>query len=376
MINVCHIVNLITGKADGVYTHLKMIFTLSDKERFQHYLIFQGGEKIEKELSEMGIKVLVSNSLKKKISIKAFKDIYMFIKKNDISIIHTHLIKPYAIAGLLNIFLRKKFIFNYHGLFLSNNIYYGAFEKIVYRLIHFIINLLGTVNAVLVPSRRSKELLMKETHLFPVPTVYYNGYNIQSNNSQNSSVVEKIQEIKKGGIIIAMVARLQIQKRIDRAIDIFKTIHLLKKNIFLLIFGDGELKQKLIEQAKVSGIESKIIFFDYVTNLISYYSYFDILLFTSEWEGTPLSMFEAMANKVPMVAPDVGGFKEIIEENNCGIIYAPGNMRDAEEKLSKLIEDNNLRKELGESGRMAVEKKYNAHNFIRQIENVYLNLYK
>jgi len=105
MINVCHIVNLITGKADGIYTHLKMIFTLSDKERFQHYLIFQGGEKIEKELSEMGIKVLVSNSLKKKISIKAFKDIYMFIKKNDISIIHTHLIKPYAIAGLLNSFL-------------------------------------------------------------------------------------------------------------------------------------------------------------------------------------------------------------------------------------------------------------------------------
>ncbi len=129
MIRVCHIVNIITGKSDGVYAHLKMIFTLSDKTKFEHFLIFQGGEKIEKELSEMGIKFLVSESLKKKISVKAFSDIYSFIKKNDISIIHTHLIKPYTIAGLVNIFLRKKFIFNYHGLFISITLIMDSLKK-------------------------------------------------------------------------------------------------------------------------------------------------------------------------------------------------------------------------------------------------------
>ncbi len=63
MIKVCHIVNLITGKTDGVYAHLKMIFQNSDKTKFQHYLIFQGGGNIENELSEMGVKVFVSYSL-------------------------------------------------------------------------------------------------------------------------------------------------------------------------------------------------------------------------------------------------------------------------------------------------------------------------
>ena len=65
MIRVCHIVNLITGRADGVYTHLKMIFQNSDKTKFQHYLIFQGGENIEKEVAEMGVKVFVSTSSEK-----------------------------------------------------------------------------------------------------------------------------------------------------------------------------------------------------------------------------------------------------------------------------------------------------------------------
>src|SRR4030066_1280815 len=108
MIKVCHIANNITGKADGVYAHLKMIFRNSDNKKFQHYLIFHGGKKIEKELSEMGIKEFVSQSLKKKISVKAFIDICNFIKKNDIQIIHAHFIKPYAISGLVNIFLRRK----------------------------------------------------------------------------------------------------------------------------------------------------------------------------------------------------------------------------------------------------------------------------
>ena len=376
MIRVCHIVNRITGKTDGVYSHLKMIFINSDKTKFQHYLIFQGGEKIENELSEMGIEFLVSESFKKKISIKAFGDIYRFIKKNDISIIHTHLLKPYTIAGLLNIFLRKKFILNYHGLFISNNPYYGLIEKITYKLFHVIINLLGKVDVVLVPSRKSKELIIKETKLFSEPVVYYNGCDILPHSSSDFALVEKLKKIKNEGTIIAVVARLESEKRIDTAINIFNSIYAVNRNIFLVVFGNGELKQKLLEQTKNINLGSRIIFFDFVANLISYYHFFDILLFTSEREGMPMSVFEAMANKVPVIAPDVGGFKEILDENNCGLIYSPGNLKEAEDKLLMLIDDNKLRKELGENGKLAIEQRYNSNNFIKQIEEVYLSLSK
>jgi glycosyltransferase involved in cell wall biosynthesis len=373
MIKVCHIVNLITGRADGVYAHLKMIFQNSDKTKFQHFLIFQEGEKVEREVTALGVKVFVSESLKRKISVKAFLDIYRIIKANEIEIIHTHLVKPYAIAGLVNIILRKKFIFNYHGIFLSGNPYYNFLEILIYRIIHIVIYLFSNVHAVLAPSQKSKELLMEETKLFPEPTVYYNGYNSQSDVLTEQYIVERIQKIKKQGIIIAMVARLEVQKRIDRALGLIKTVLGKRDNVHLLIFGDGDLKQMLIERTKILEIDSKVIFFDYVANISSYYRYFDIVLFTSDWEGMPLTMWEAMANKVPVVAPDVGGFKEILEESNCGLVYEPANMKDAEEKILKLLMNKHLREKLGNNGKMAVEMKYNEKKFITQIEQVYAN---
>lgn len=375
MINVCHIVNLITGQADGVYAHLKMIFQNSDKAKFQHYLIFQGGEKIEKGFAELGVKVLVSTSLKKKISIQAFNDVYRFLKSNNIDIVQAHLIKPYAISGLVNIILRKKFIFNYHGIFLKNNPYYSFFEKTIYSVIHKIIYLFRKVDVALVPSKRSKELLLKETELLPEPVVYYNGYSLNQEILNPDAVLSKrIQQAKENKIIIALIGRLEIDKRIDRAINLLKTLIHKKENIHLLIFGDGRLKsdlQKLVDELE---LKKHIDFLGYMKEIRNYYKLFDIVLFTSDWEGMPLTMWEAMANSVPIVAPDVGGFKEILEVNHCGLIYEPGNMNEAEEKTFQLLDDVQLRKKMGESGRLAIESKYNEINFINHIEQVYLDL--
>jgi glycosyltransferase involved in cell wall biosynthesis len=375
MIKVCHIVNLITGKSDGVYAHLKMIFRNSDKTKFQHYLIFQGGENIEKELAEMGVKVFVSSSLKKKISIKAFTDIYRILKSNNIDIIHTHLIKPYAIAGLVNLILRKKFIFNYHGLFIAKNPYYNFIERSVYSLIHKIIYLFGRVDTVLVPSGRSKELLLKETKLFPEPAVYYNGYSLnQIVTEPDTELLNHIQRIKKNKKIIALIGRLEVDKRIDRAINIFNKIITHQRNIHLLIFGDGKIKSDLQKLVYELQLKENVDIFGYVNDIQNYFTLFDLVLFTSDWEGMPLTMWEAMANKVPVVAPDVGGFKEILLQNNCGLIYEPGNLSDAEGKILQLLDDEKLRIELGENGRAAIDTNYNEKKFIDQIEKIYFDL--
>ena len=374
MIKVCHIVNLITGKADGVYSHLKMIFNNYDKKNFEHFLVFQGGEKIEREVSELGVKVFVSTSLKKKFSIKAFIDIYKIIKSTESDVIHSHLLKPYVISGLINIFARRKLIFNYNGLFIHQNIYNGFLEKFIYQLFHFIIYLSGSVQIVLVPSKRSKALLLRETKLFPNPIVYYNGYRKTETQLTNYIIRNKLERIKSEGLIIGMISRLEIQKRIDRALELFKSIMRKRKDLFLIVFGDGSLKYELIEQAKSSGINSRVMFFDFVPEINSYYPYFDLLLFTSDYEGMPLSLWEAMSNGVPVVAPDVGGFKEILEENNCGLIYEPGNIPDAEDKLAKLLNNEPYRKRLGTNGRIAVESKYSEEKFIQQIEKVYSDL--
>ena len=174
-IKICHFANIITGKSDGVYTHLKMIFNYVDSVKFQQYLVFQGNPDIESEVTRYGIKVYIIKSLNKKFSLKWFKEFYSFIKSENIDIIHTHFLKSYSIAGLTNIFLRKKMIFNYHGLFIEN-FYNTRFDKFIYRKIHRLINYLKVVDVALVPSATSKRILLNETKHFNSIEVYFNGY--------------------------------------------------------------------------------------------------------------------------------------------------------------------------------------------------------
>jgi glycosyltransferase involved in cell wall biosynthesis len=375
MIKVCHIVNLITGKSDGVYAHLKSIFRNYDRNKFEHILIFQGGEKVEREIEELGVKVFVSESLKKKFSLKAFLDIHSVLKSDQIDIIHTHLIKPYAIAGLINIFTKKKFIFNYHGIFLKNNPYYNFIERSIYSVIHYIINLFGRIDAVLVPSKMSKQFLMEETALFPEPIVYYNGYSPRQNFSGlNASIAQRIEELKKDKRIIALVGRLEIDKRFDRAVMLIKRLVTSKIKVHLIVFGDGSLKDELNQLVQQHKLNYSVDIYGYVENVECLYKYFDLMLFTSDWEGMPLTMWEAMANQVPVVAPDVGGFKEILEENKCGLIYESGNLKEAEDKLVQILEAEQFRKTLGKNGGAAIESNYTERKFIQQIEKVYSNL--
>lgn len=374
MTKVCHIVNVITGKSDGVYKHLKMIFSLSDKTEFEHFLIFHGNKKIEDELKELGIKVYTVSSLNKKISLMSFIHIYKIIIQNSPDIIHAHLIKPYAIAGLLNILLRKKFIFNYHGIFISGNTYYNILEKAVYQLIHCFIWFFKSVDAVLVPSEKSKKLLMSQTKLFHEPVVYYNGYHCMEPNETDEKIIRSIRLIKNESKIIAVVGRLEREKRVDRALMLFSKMRSEGAKIYLLVFGDGRLKAELKKLASNLGTSDSVSFFDYTPNIESYFKYFDLLLFTSEWEGIPVTLWEAMAKEVPIVAPDVGGFKEILDENKCGLIYKPGNLADAKEKMLLLLKDESLRKELTSNGKSAIENKYSSENFIKVIEEIYKNL--
>jgi glycosyltransferase involved in cell wall biosynthesis len=375
LIKICHIVNLITGKADGVYAHLKSIFRNYDQNKFEHILIFQGGEKIEEEVRELGIKVFISESLKKKISIGAFVDILNVIKSEQVDIVHTHLIKPYAIAGIINIFVRKKLIFNYHGIFLADNPYYNFTERFIYRSFHTLISLFGEVHAVLVPSRRSKELLMNETKLFPEPQIYYNGYSPRQHSPLvDAKIAQRIEELKQQKRIIAVIGRLEVDKRIDRALMLIRNLTDKNIKVHLLVFGDGSLKEQMNQLFQEHQLNKSVDILGYIEDVESYYKYFDMVLFTSDWEGMPLTMWEALANGVPVVAPDVGGFKEILEENNCGMIYKPGNLVQAEEVITKLLTDEESKQKFGKNGKAVVELKYNEKNFIGRLENIYLDL--
>ena len=255
-VGICHLVNIITGKSDGVYTHLKMIFKYLDKNKFQQYLVFHGNPEIESEIRGLGIEVYVIKSLNKKFSLECFEEFYSFVKSKNIDIIHTHFLKPYSIAGIVNIFLKKKMIYNYNGLFIEN-LYNSKSEKFIYRNIHRLINHLNIVDLALVPSNTSKQMLLNETSLFKSIKVYYNGYDDIIDKQPDSRIVSYLLHLKEEFYVVGIIARIDIQKRIDIALEIAKEITKTRNDVYFVILGDGATRKRNRKKNRGNEFKSK-----------------------------------------------------------------------------------------------------------------------
>lgn len=372
-IKICHICDRITGQSDGVYTHLMMLLNNIDKNKFEQIVIFQGGENIENELRKNGIKVFTVRELNKRVSLKGFIDLYKILRDEQVDIIQAHLIKPYILSGLMNMVLKKKLIFNYNGLFLTS-VYHNPLERYILQILHFLITFFRSVQIAIVPSQNCKRLLESETKIFPRVEVYYNGFNPSIEHAIDKTIIDELQELKNEYFIVGVVARIEIQKRIDYALNVLKELKRLKKKVFFVFFGDGPLEKEVIQLSNELGVMDCLKFFGYVESAKDYIKYFDTLLFTSDWEGFPLTIWEAMAAGIPIISTDVGGIKEILEKEKCGLIYPKGDSDKAIKSIIELMNNNNYGKKLGENGKKAIEMKYNRDQFISFFDALYSNL--
>lgn len=375
MIKVCHIVNLITGRADGVYAYLETIFRNNDNNKYERIFIFQGNPKIESEVKGWGIRVIVEPLLNKKFSPRALLRLYKNIKNENVDIIHSHMIKPYIMAGTVNIFLKKKHIFNYHGIFIKGNIYYSWYQKIIVKCWHHLIVSFNAVNLFIAPSRCSKELLELEIGDNPTVEAYYTGYDLNKHNwIPEGKLIRELNALKQTGKLIGVIGRLCPEKRVDRAIQIFYSLSITNTNLCLVIVGEGEKETSLKKLAKQLGVDDHVYFTGFQQNIKSCFYLFDCILITSDWEGFPNVVWEAMASKVPVVAAAVGGIPEIFNRHNCGLLFEKNDIDDAVTKLQLILSDYELRNIITENGGKAVEEFYNSKKFMERLDQLYTYL--
>ena len=150
-----------------------------------------------------------------------------------------------------------------------------------------------------------------------------NGVNTNMFNVNNCST-EQVQQFKhelcipENKLIVSFIARLHPQKRPK---DFIKLANKFKENnsIHFLLVGDGELKEEVVDSInylKLNNI-SIIGFFEPIQKV---YTCTDILVLTSEYEGLPMVVLEALSMKIPVIATDVGGISDVIFDKRNGIL--------------------------------------------------------
>ncbi len=174
--------------------------------------------------------------------------------------------------------------------------------------------------------------------------------------------------------VVSFLGGLYIHKGAHLTVDIAQMAQkMLKKDVCLLIIGDGPLRSWIQKRAEKAG--QKVIITGYVMHekVRMYLQASDILIVPSIEEGLGLSCLEGLAAGVPVVAFKTGGIPEIIRDMNNGVLVEVNSIRGMAEKITLLIESSELRSKIVSQG-YETAKQYSWRNCIEKYIKLFYEL--
>jgi glycosyltransferase involved in cell wall biosynthesis len=138
--------------------------------------------------------------------------------------------------------------------------------------------------------------------------------------------------------------------------------------------GEGPERSKLQALIQEYDLNETFVLQGHVEDMLPFYHGLDLYLNTSVHEGIPMSILEAMAHGLPVVAPDVGGISEVVDNGEDGYLIDTRDPRAFAEKCLLLYENKQLRRGMALAAREKVARSFSVENMAAQYHELYLNL--
>jgi glycosyltransferase involved in cell wall biosynthesis len=176
-----------------------------------------------------------------------------------------------------------------------------------------------------------------------------------------------------GEVRLLSAGRLGPEKRIDRFLSILgEVIKFSPAKVRAIVAGEGPLRGHLERRAEALGLIPEVVEFrGAVSDMTSLYQEVDLLVMTSDWEGSPNVALEAMSSGLPVVTTNVGGAAEVVRDGETGFVCDPGAEEKMRDRLLDLISSRVLRQEMGSRGRQHVVSKHSSHRLEATLAEMY-----
>jgi glycosyltransferase involved in cell wall biosynthesis len=177
-----------------------------------------------------------------------------------------------------------------------------------------------------------------------------------------------------GEIVIGSVGRLEPQKRFDLLIRAVGNMRSARPNIRLLIAGDGSLSSDLRQQIRDQGLESVCRLIGHCGDVPRFHHALDLFVQSSDYEGTPNSVLEAMALETPIVATAAGGTGELVRDGVDGMIVPCGDPEVLANAIDQALTDPVAACRRAIAARERVERELSFERRMRRVETIYRDL--
>jgi glycosyltransferase involved in cell wall biosynthesis len=178
-------------------------------------------------------------------------------------------------------------------------------------------------------------------------------------------------ELPGNSRLIGLVGRLTLHHRVKDAIWAADLLKVVRKDVHLLIFGDGPHRNRLQMYREQVRIADHVHFLGHRGDLPRFLPHFDLLLSTGDCEGRSNSTLEAMAAGVPVVAADIPGTRDLMAHNETGLLVPVGNRPGFAREAHRILEKPDLAGQLGQAARERVQKEFTV---VKLVEN-YVEMY-
>jgi glycosyltransferase involved in cell wall biosynthesis len=175
-------------------------------------------------------------------------------------------------------------------------------------------------------------------------------------------------------IVIGAVGRVERQKRFDVLLDAFASVAREQPRVRLVIAGDGSLLPDLKAQALAQNVTSHCVFLGHYRDIVTLHQALDVFVQSSEYEGTPNAVLEAMAMETPIVATDAGGTRELATPGLHALIVPSGDVRALRDAINAVLHDPAGASTRATAARRRVETHLSFEARTRHLERIYTDL--
>lgn len=175
-------------------------------------------------------------------------------------------------------------------------------------------------------------------------------------------------------LVFGVIGRLKPQKDHDNFLKAAAHIYHRLPQARFLIVGDGPLRAELEAQARQLGLERAVIFTGLRSDIPALLSAMDVLVFSSRWEGLPVTLLEGMAAARPVAATAVDGIRTVSIAEETAVLVPPADPAALAQACIRLGSDSQLRRRMGQAGRARVVERYSIDAMIDRITDLYTGL--
>jgi glycosyltransferase involved in cell wall biosynthesis len=172
-------------------------------------------------------------------------------------------------------------------------------------------------------------------------------------------------------IAIGAVGRLEPQKRFDLLLEAFAVLQLQNPKLRLVIAGDGSLRKALEDQRQALGLQNSVTLTGHITDVMALHHALDLFVQSSDYEGTPNSVLEAMAMETPIVATEAGGTAELIFDGEHGRVIPIGRVDRLISGMQAALADPVTTRTMADRARRRVEGELSFESRVRKVEGIY-----